>query len=139
RAWTLMSMREIWSADASNLIGRQLVRLGRADDALPFCWDAWLVYKRFNQLEGEADALSNLGDIYRDQGHRDQAITCYQRSLDLDRKLGDRYWQASALVRLGLLMRELGDEEAARTHLKEGLTILRDLNHPDAEDVALHL
>jgi hypothetical protein len=43
------------------------------------------------------------------------------------------------LVRMGLVRRQLGEEETARTHLKEALAILRDLDHPKAAEVELHL
>jgi tetratricopeptide (TPR) repeat protein len=127
------------AADVDNLVGRQLLQLGRVREAEPYCRNALLIYERFDLIEGQADALSNLGDISRANGYPESAIDHYQRSLDLDRRLGDRYWQAKALVRIALVHREMGDEEAAVPYLREGLAILRDINHPEAEDVALLL
>lgn len=127
------------AADVDNLVGRQLLQLGRFREAEPHCRNALLIYERLDQIEGQADVLANLGDISRGLGRPQQALDHYRRSLDLDRRLGDRYWQARALVRMGLLRREMGDETAAVSYIREGLAILRDINHPEADEVALHL
>jgi len=55
------------------------------------------------------------------------------------RDLGDRYWEATLLTRIGETRRAMGDPEAARENLRHALTILDDLAHPDAEQVRVGL
>jgi len=51
------------------------------------------------------------------------------------RDLGNRFYEASALTHLGDTCLAVGDPDAARDFWHEGLAILEDLDHPDAESV----
>ena len=43
----------------------------------------------------------SLGYVYHQLGDHQQAITCYQRALDLSRELADRWNEAATLDHLG--------------------------------------
>jgi tetratricopeptide (TPR) repeat protein len=52
----------------------------------------------------------------------------YEQALQLAREVGDTYWYAAALQRLGWLAREQGDSATAWARLSESLTICRELD-----------
>jgi tetratricopeptide (TPR) repeat protein len=83
---------------------------------------------------GEAGTWNSLGYAHHHRGRHAQAITCYQHALDLYRAFGDRYFEAHTLSR-----HAAGHLHAARDAWQEALTILDDLDHPDAEQVRAKL
>jgi tetratricopeptide (TPR) repeat protein len=87
-------------ADVLTLAGRQFALLRRYSEALPRCQEALTLYAAIGHPEGEADVLITLGDIERDQGRLATAFDYYQRALELDRQLGDRYWEAITMERV---------------------------------------
>jgi hypothetical protein len=61
------------------------------------------------------------------------AITSYHHALKLHRDLGDRYSEATALTHLGDTHYATGTHHAAQDAWQQALTILDELQHPDAE------
>jgi hypothetical protein len=55
------------------------------------------------------------------------------------RDLGDRYYEAASLIRLGEAYEESGDAAAARDGWARALTILEELQHSDADQVRAKL
>ncbi|HEV7653055.1 MAG TPA: tetratricopeptide repeat protein [Actinophytocola sp.] len=139
-AWELIrdSDDELGRADALNAMGRQLCLLARHDHAQPLCARALELYKAIGHREGEADVLLNLGDIERAMGHNASAAKYYEISLDIDRRLGDRYWEAVSLERLAYALKGTGDVHATAT-LREALDVYREIGHPDAHRVHARL
>lgn len=66
------------------------------------------------------------------------AEDCYERSVTLARKL-NHYREADTLTRLGDSHQAAGDLAAARAAWHRALSILTDLNHPDADNVRAKL
>ena len=81
----------------------------------------------------QAATWDSLGYAHHHLGHHAQAITCYQQALDLFRDLGDRYDEADTLTHLGDTHHAAGDPDAARDAWQQALTILDELDHPDAD------
>src|SRR5262249_62090654 len=88
---------------------------------------------------GHAEPLDSLGYAHHHLGHYTQAVTCYRHALTLHRDLGDRYLEAETLIHLGDTHRAAGAPEAAREAWQQALTILIDLDHPDADAVRTKL
>ncbi|MEQ8752480.1 MAG: tetratricopeptide repeat protein [Coleofasciculus sp. G1-WW12-02] len=66
----------------------------------------------------------------------EKAISLYQQSLELDRRIGDVQGEAATLVMLGqLLADEKGEVETAIDYLQQSLAIFQHLKSPDAETV----
>ena len=84
-------------------------------------------------------AMFTKGQNLYNQGRYDQAVTCYEQALDLMRDLGDRYSQATTLTDLGGTHHTAGNLAAARGAWQQALTILEELDHPDAEAVRAKL
>ena len=64
---------------------------------------------------------------------------CYQRALDLRRKIGDRWGQAETLGHIGDVRHAAGAPHDARVAWEEAPAILDDLHHSDAVQVRAKL
>lgn len=136
-AWELIRSAaddQLGHADALNAMGRQLYLLARHNDAQPLCARALHFYTEIGHPEGEADVLLNLGDIERALGRHASAASYYQRSLNIDRRLGDRYWEAVSLERLAYALKYTGPAQATAA-LRIALHIYHEIGHPDANRV----
>lgn len=119
-------------ADALAATARQLTHLGRTAAALDRAVAAVRLYSAAGNTEGEASGLKIIGDAELRRGHPSHAIVAYERSLSLDRALGDRYWEAHGLLRLAAAHRELGDTHTAERLRESAIVVLESLHHPDA-------
>jgi tetratricopeptide (TPR) repeat protein/transcriptional regulator with XRE-family HTH domain len=86
---------------------------------------------------GQANALSDLGDVRRMTGDYPAALQSHQQALDIYRDLGNRLGQANALSDLGDVRRMTGDYAAAAQALEQALDIYRDLGNQRGEAHAL--
>jgi len=84
---------------------------------------------------GEATTWDSIGYIQQHLGHINDAVECYQHALEFYRQIGHRYGEAETLRHLGDLHHAAGDPHAARATWKLALTILDDINHPDAATI----
>jgi len=88
---------------------------------------------------GKAAAWDSLGYAHHHLGHHSLAVGCYEHALDLWRGLGDRYNESIALTHIGITHHTTGEPATARSAWQRALTILDDLNHPDAEQLRAKL
>jgi len=113
--------------------------LGDHQQALTSCQQALTLLRELGNRRGQAFTLDSLGYIHHHLGHHTHAITCYQDAIDLFRDLGDHSEEAIALTRLGDTHHATGDQDHARDAWQAALTILDQLDHPDAQDVRTKL
>ena len=76
---------------------------------------------------GQANALTDLGDVRRVTGNYRDAGEALQEALGIYRDIGDRRGQANALSALGILRRVSGDYRDAVEAQQEALGIYRDI------------
>ncbi|MGW4064387.1 ATP-binding protein [Amycolatopsis sp. NPDC004747] len=138
RAWRLVRDGDnlLGQADTLNAMGRQLSLLGHNHVALPLCERALGYYTTVKHPEGRADVLVNIGEIERRLGRPARALRCFRDSLEIDLRLGDRYWAAHALEQLGDTQHAVGDFASAGQAWRDSQAILRELKHEDAGRVA---
>jgi class 3 adenylate cyclase/tetratricopeptide (TPR) repeat protein len=86
---------------------------------------------------GQANALSDLGDIRRLTGDYPAAAQAQEQALDIYRELGDRHGQANALSDLGDVRCLTGDYPAAAQALEQALDTYRDLGDRHGQANAL--
>ena len=77
---------------------------------------------------GQANALTNLGDVRRLAGDYPGATQDLREALGIYRDLGDRLGQANALTHLGDAQHATGEYTGAAQALQEALGIYRDLS-----------
>lgn len=83
--------------------------------------------RQIGDRRGEAQALSNLGDISYLAGDYEQAHAAQQQALDIYRDLGDRLGQANSLNDLGVVQEHIGNYLQAAQALNEALDAYREL------------
>jgi tetratricopeptide (TPR) repeat protein len=126
----------IGAARALNLLSRIRARRGEYPDAISACSRALTVHDEsgYPDLDGTAATLDTLGYVLQRSGDPAGAATTYARAVNLYRQVGaDRLDEAATLRRLGDCQAALGDVDAARSAWQDELTILIELNHPDAQ------
>jgi serine/threonine protein kinase len=70
-----------------------------------------------------------LARTYRLWGEPEKAIECARQSLDLSRKIGDRFWAASSLINTGIIAFCTGNYTEAKGYLREANTIYREMGY----------
>lgn len=141
QAWDLVrdGDNRLSKADTLTTMGKSLSMLGEYHEALPLCEEALMHYTALEHLEGQADVLISIGMIEQGLNQHKRAMECYRESVELDRALGDRYWEAVGLEHLGAAYLAIGDRQYAWQHLQQAITIFRELRHPNEDRIRRRL
>jgi DNA-binding SARP family transcriptional activator/tetratricopeptide (TPR) repeat protein len=115
-----------------NVVGWKHALLGDHERALVLCRQAVGELQDAGDQQGEADAWDSLGYAHHHLGAHQQATACYQRALALFAITHDRYGRAATLANLADNYEAAADPDAARAAWVDALTLLTDLDHPDA-------
>ncbi|NEB33131.1 tetratricopeptide repeat protein [Streptomyces sp. SID14446] len=126
-------------ADALTYLAKQHQRLDRPDRSLHFALRALRLYVRIGYVEGEADILRTIGRAEQHLGRPEEAVAHYERSLELDRLLGDRFWEAHKLQDLAGALEAAGDRGAAHLRREEAWAAFVALRHPAADLIRAEL
>lgn len=126
-------------AVALNGVGWFQALLGDYESAVDTCAQALVVQEENGDLHGQTATCDSLGYAHHHLGRHGQAITWYLKAISLARHIGDRYQEADTLRNLGETHLATGDTRSARDTWQQALTILGELNHPDAEQVRAKL
>jgi DNA-binding SARP family transcriptional activator len=122
------------AADAPNLAS-QLTRAlfgfflmsGHWQDGMWANQTAVELARRNQDFAGEAQALIDLGALYRRVGRYHEAVDCLEGSLSILRESGERDSQAAGLTNLGATHQWLGQHDKAIAYHEESLAIYREL------------
>jgi DNA-binding SARP family transcriptional activator/tetratricopeptide (TPR) repeat protein len=120
-------------ARALNAMGWFHTQLGEYEDGLRYCHRALDLHREIDDRFGQADTLDSIGRTHHQLGHHREAAAYYHQALALYREFEDRYNEADTLGSLGDTLAAEGDLDSASTAWQAGLTILDDLDHPDAD------
>ncbi len=107
----------------------------RFEEALRFCQKALQIYRQpllrqaFPQYTayGEGTTLHNLGEIYRRQGDSHRALQYFQQSLQVSRRVGDRYGEAVTLWNVGVVFASLEQFRPALDQLQLAFRLFGEL------------
>jgi class 3 adenylate cyclase/tetratricopeptide (TPR) repeat protein len=112
---------------AHALVGaaRASEELGDNELAKDYYSTALEVYRRLDDLGGQAVTLGNLGIVLAIEGQYDAAAEHFDAALHLARATGDRTREGEALGNLGLLASEQGDVAGAEERILAALDICR--------------
>jgi tetratricopeptide (TPR) repeat protein len=91
---------------------------------------AVLAAQQLGDRPGEANALSDLGDVRYLTGDYPEAAQALQEALGIYRGIGDRLGEASALTELGIVRRRTGEYAGAAQALEEALGASRGIGGP---------
>jgi CHAT domain-containing protein/Flp pilus assembly protein TadD len=79
-----------------------------------------------NRPRNEADTLYNLGSLYAFIGRAAEAISCFQKTIELRRQMHGKDAEAFALTNLGQVYNNIGEFQAALEAHKEALRLRRE-------------
>jgi tetratricopeptide (TPR) repeat protein/CHAT domain-containing protein len=96
------------------------------------------VARALGDRQGEAQTLTNLGNVYQFQGRWEEAIANYEKALEIFRKLGDRHGEAQTLTNLGNVYQLQGRWEEAIANYEKALEIFRELGDHQGEGKTLN-
>jgi tetratricopeptide (TPR) repeat protein len=97
------------------------------DNALKCSEKVLQLAKKLRDKSWEANALSCIGDIYRERGRYDEALELYEEALKNDEQLGNLLGKALDFNNIGMIYRILGQyDEAIKKH-EEALKITEQL------------
>jgi tetratricopeptide (TPR) repeat protein len=131
----LQTSSQMYQADALTALSWEQAYLGHSAEGLPLCEQALEIYTRIGHHEGKAYARHVLGFIHQELDNYERAILCYKSSIQINREIGSRYWEAVVLDRLGDVYQILGENHPAQLAWQQAFDILDTLRHPDAEAV----
>jgi len=113
--------------------------LGQYRRAVSCCLRALRLETGLDNRRNEAATWGTLGYLRVQLGEHAAAVTAYERSAQRFAELGDRFDEAEALRQLGNVHQADGDLPLAREVWRRSLSILDDLQHPNADLVRARL
>ena len=128
-------------ASALNAIGWCHARLGDYAKGIEFCERALAAHRELgaSASAGESETWESLGYCHHQLGDYAEAQHAYRLSARLFGENGNTYNQAMSLVGLGTVHLDAGERQQAGEAWRTALSILTDLDHPDAVDVRAKL
>ena len=108
---------------------------GRLDEARLCFEESLAVFRDIGDRYDEGRSLFQLAVAHGIGGRHTEAIEFCECSITVRRETADRYGEGESLHQLGHLLRNIGDEDAARIRLGQALVIFEELGVPNAEDV----
>ncbi|MDX3075963.1 AfsR/SARP family transcriptional regulator [Streptomyces sp. MI02-7b] len=158
RYWAFLSNRHGWHADAlrhyalagdlyrsgghlngeasvHNEVGWTYMLLGEYDKAVEECRCSLVIHQETGDRNGEAAAWDSLGCAYHRLHRHEEALDCFRRALRMYREIRDAYLEADTLVHISDTHLAASAATAAADALRQALSILDGMGHPDAEGV----
>lgn len=119
---------------ALNAVAWNYATLGvELHQAINYCEQAIALQRETGDQHGEATTWGTLGYTHHQLGQYDEAIIYYQRSLKLHATIGEPYDETIILTHIGYTHHANGNTTAAREAWNQALSILIELDHPDAD------
>ena len=84
---------------------------------------------------GQANALNNIGNVYRNQGKLEEALEFYQAALKIHQEIGHPLEQANALRSIGNVYSDQGKLEEALVSYNQALPIFDRVGNPVGERI----
>src|SRR5262245_17882526 len=87
--------------------------------------EALELYRRSSDRNGEAQTLSNIGEVHCTLGEMQKALEKFNEALPLRRAIGDRRGEAETLTNIGAVYWSLGGTQKALAKYNEALPLRR--------------
>lgn len=114
-------------ADAYAGLGTALRAIGKLYKAIEVFNIAWGIYKKIDDVEGQAYVLWARGGTLRFMGSLKQAFESFKKSLTLYKRLGDRAGIGYSLCGLGGVSRIMGDFEKSLEFYTEANAVFKKI------------
>ncbi len=116
-------------AEALELEGQHLWRLGRFEDAVVAAREAVQLWQQLGQPAGHADALCLLAVGYTELGLHEEGLKSASAAFELARTHGLAHQATVALNRIGICHERLGDPAQGERFLLQALSRAREERH----------
>jgi len=100
--------------------------------------EALKLYREAGDRRGEANTLTNIGQVYSDLEEKQKALEYYSQSLPLSRAVGDRKQEATILNSIGSAYSYLGQKQKAREYFSQSLLLHREAGNRYGEATTLN-
>jgi len=100
--------------------------------------EALEMYRRATDRNGEAQTLSNIGEVYWSLGEMRKALEKYNEALPTLQAVGNHNVAAETLSNIGAVYRSLGENRKALEKYNEALTISRAAGDRRGEAITLN-
>jgi len=110
-----------------NLTGVCHYTQGTLADARTSFEESARLAEQFNDAEGKAPALGNIGVIYHDLGELDRALEYKEQALAKAHQLGDQWAEAIYLANIGNIWHDKGELDRALEYHEQALELSREL------------
>jgi tetratricopeptide (TPR) repeat protein len=129
----------IGQARALNTLGWGLIQIGEYQQALTTCGEALTLHQKLDDSRGAAAAWDSIGYAHHHLGDHTKASDCFHAALDLCRALGNQWNEVEVLLHLAQTQSAAGDLDTAHTTRQHALIIMREIDHPGAQQLAATL
>ncbi len=113
--------------NAQMILGNCAVRLGRPEKAREFFQDALATFRRIDLTLGQAQALSNLAILAKNECRWSRALQLFTRAESIVREQGHTHELAILHNSLAVLYRKMGRRAEAMAQVERGLELGRNL------------
>jgi DNA-binding SARP family transcriptional activator len=120
-----------------NTLGQAIGRVS-GTEGIGYLEQSMAIRREIGDRHGEAQAVTNLADVYSRLGRLDEARDLLIRGLDLHRELGLRYGEGVSLVNLADVLLSQNRADDAIDYLKQALDVFADIEYADGTGYALH-
>ncbi|POZ52594.1 tetratricopeptide repeat protein [Methylovulum psychrotolerans] len=86
----------------------------------------------------KGDLLIRLGMLYKSLGKHDQALVCYQQSLQIQQRIGDKQGESATLNNISVIYHIKGDYGIVLFYLEQSLQICQDIGNKQGEGAILN-
>lgn len=132
RAWG----NRVAEADMVKRLGRLYGLLERYDESIAYLEEAVSINRSIDEVQGEADSLSDLGRVHLDRGDLPAATTALARSLEIHRHRRDDRSTALTLINIGMLSLRQRKHHQALRQVREAVTLLKEKSAADPYNYA---
>jgi transcriptional regulator with XRE-family HTH domain/tetratricopeptide (TPR) repeat protein len=129
----------VGEAFALGVIGKLHVQLGRPALGIDYCKQSLASVRELGDPADIASALDNLGRAQQGSGDIRGAVVSLQQAVGLWEQVGYTFGRAGSLLALGDAFDAAAETQAARRSWRQGLELLGELHHPDAERIRAQL
>lgn len=127
-----------WSAAAYRLMAQVCLRQFRTQEARAYLQEALQRYNRIGKLRGQALVQESFGFLALSLGQYAEAITAYQRAMQLHQPLQDTHGQIVCLVNLGCAAGLASDRAQQKAYAVQAIQLCQQFDQAYLEAVALN-
>ncbi|NEP61258.1 MAG: tetratricopeptide repeat protein [Symploca sp. SIO2G7] len=137
-AQTQTSQEQETEAARLNEQAHQQLAKGKLREALTSFRQILVIQRAINDLPGEAEALNNVGEVYKELSQYQKALDSLQQALAIHRRINHRQGEGETLSQLGDVYNSLGQTLTALEILEQALAINREVSDRAGEGETLY-